>query len=96
MAVAPHNPLGPVCGAVCQHLDAVIPNAVIQEEARGVVGWYDEIAEHEMLLEDSSWPLPKRPGLGVEINERAAAKHPYQPEAPERSLRYGDGTLLYW
>ena len=95
MGVALHNPLGPVCGAVCQHLDAVLVNATLQEEARGVVPWYDDVVDHEMVLADGAWPIPRRPGLGVDVNMDQARKHPFKQEEIPAPLRHTDGTLLF-
>lgn len=97
MGLAPHNPMGPVAGAVALHLDVATPNFVIQEEATGLVPWFDEVFEHPMRLADGCWEVPERPGLGVEINERAAARHPFAQEVvPAMEARLPDGTVAHW
>ena len=36
--------------------------------------------------------IPERPGLGIEIDEREAAKHPFQPEEMQRYF-HPDGAI---
>jgi len=36
--------------------------------------------------------LPTRPGLGVTLNEKVAAQHPYKP-ANRAEYRFGDGSV---
>ena len=80
--VAPHNPNGPIAGAAALHFAVSTPNFVIQEEMSGAVTWYDDVVDVPMRRTGSHWAVPTAPGLGVEIDEREAAKHPYQPEVP--------------
>jgi galactonate dehydratase len=97
MGVAPHNPLGPVCGAVALHFDVATPNFVIQEEASGIVPWYDDVMRHPMVLRDGCWDVPTAPGLGVELDEREAAKHPFEQEIiPARDAIASDGAIVDW
>ena len=50
-----------------------------------------------MKLGDHSWPVPDAPGLGIEIDEKAAAKHPYQPEViPALDSILSDGRIANW
>ena len=97
MGVAPHNPLGPVCGAAALHFDVATPNFVIQEEASGIVPWYDDVMRHPMVLRDGHWELPVAPGLGVELDETEAAKHPFAQEViPAREAIASDGAIVDW
>ena len=97
MGVAPHNPLGPVCGAVALHFDVATPNFVIQEEASGIVPWYDDVMRHPMVLRDGHWEVPAVPGLGVDLDEREAAKHPFAQEIiPAREAVASDGAIVDW
>lgn len=97
MGIAPHNPMGPVAGAVALHFDVATPNFLIQEEAVGLVPWFDEVFSHPMQLLDGCWTIPTGPGLGIEINEAAAAKHPFQPEiVPALDAILPDGTIANW
>ena len=98
MGVCPHNPMGPVAGAVALHFDVATTNFVIQEEAVGIVPWFEEICSvHPMRLKDHSWAVPDAPGLGIEIDEAAAAKHPFQQEViPAATSILADGRIANW
>jgi galactonate dehydratase len=98
MGIAPHNPLGPVAGAVALHFDVATPNFVIQEEAVGIVPWFEEICSgHPLAISDGAWSVPEAPGLGVEINEEVAARHPFAPEKiPAVHAMLSDGRVANW
>lgn len=98
MGVAPHNPLGPVAGAVALHFDVATPNFVIQEEAVGIGPWFEEIcAEYPIAMRDGAWTVPQAAGLGIEIDETAAARHPFAPEQiPALKSVLGDGRIANW
>jgi len=45
----------------------------------------------------SYWAVPQEPGLGVEINEVEAAKHPFKPEVfHTQGAVLPDGTIADW
>lgn len=97
VGVAPHNPNGPVAGAAALHFDVSTPNFLIQEEMSGAVSWYGDVVSTPMTRVGSHWQVPEEPGLGVEVDEREAAKHPYQPEvAHSSSALLADGTVVDW
>lgn len=97
MGVAPHNPNGPIAGAAALHFDVATPNFVIQEEMSGAVPWYDDVVSTPMRRVGNSWQVPDAPGLGVEVDEKAAAKHPFEPEVMHtRTAVLPDGTVVDW
>ena len=97
VGVAPHNPNGPIAGAAALHFAVSTPNFVIQEEMSGAVGWYHDVVRTPMRRVGSHWQLPTEPGLGVEVDEHEAAKHPFQPEVPHSSSAVlADGTVVDW
>jgi galactonate dehydratase len=97
MGVAPHNPNGPVAGAAALHFDVSTPNFVIQEEMSGAVPWYDDVVKTPMRRHGSYWAVPDQPGLGVEIDEREAAKHPFKQEVIHtQGAMLPDGTVVDW
>jgi galactonate dehydratase len=98
MGVCPHNPMGPVAGAVALQFDVATPNFVIQEEAVGIVPWFEEIcAVHPFVMTDGAWQVPEAPGLGIEIDEKAAAKHPFEQEViPALDAILADGRIANW
>jgi galactonate dehydratase len=97
MGVAPHNPNGPIAGAAALHFDISTPNFVIQEEMSGAVPWYDDVVSTPMTRVGSAWQIPHTPGLGVEINEKEAAKHPFKAEVMHTlGAVMADGTIVDW
>lgn len=98
MGVAPHNPMGPVAGAVALQFDVATRNFVIQEEAVGLVPWFEEIcSSHPLALVDGAWAIPQAPGLGIEIDEAAASRYPFKPEEiPALDAILPDGRIANW
>lgn len=96
--VAPHNPLGPLAGVVALHFAVSTPNFVIQEEMSGAVPWFDDVVEDSpLVMRDGHWPVPERPGLGVEINEAEADRHPFAQEVLHATNAVlDDGTVVDW
>ena len=73
------------------------PNFVIQEEMSGAVPWYDDVVQSPLVRTGSYWGIPTKPGFGVEIDEKAAAKHPFKPEhLHSTSAVLDDGTIVDW
>lgn len=93
--LAPHNPLGPIATIVNQHLGFSTPNFLIQEVMRGDVAWRDEVVSGHLPIIDGHVTLPTTPGLGIDVNEAAAASHPYQREPQIRAL-LSDGSVADW
>jgi galactonate dehydratase len=98
MGVMPHNPMGPVAGAVALQFAAATPNFVIQEEAVALAPWYRDICStFPMERADGGWLVPEAPGLGIEIDEKEAAKHPFAPEViPALDAILPDGRIANW
>lgn len=97
VGIAPHNPLGPIAGVTALHFDIATPNFVIQEEMSGAVPWYDEVVDSPIRRVDGAWQIPDRPGLGVEVNEAVAAKHPFEQEVMHATHAVlPDGTIVDW
>jgi galactonate dehydratase len=95
--IAPHNPLGPLATVAAWHFDVATPNFVIQEEMSGAVPWFGEVLRGLPRLVEGHWALPEKPGLGVEIDEGVAARHPYQPEIQHaRAAVLADGAVVDW
>ena len=97
VGVAPHNPLGPIAGAAALHFAVSTPNHVIQEEMVGAVPWYSEVVRGPIRMVDGFWQVPEAPGLGVEVDEAACARHPFAPEVLHtRNAVLDDGTIVDW
>jgi galactonate dehydratase len=97
MGVAPHNPLGPVATAAAVHFDFATPNFLIQEDMLTDVPWRDDIVQSTLEHERGFWRLPSKPGLGIEVDEEAAKRHPYKTEVFHTThARAADGAVLDW
>jgi len=97
MGVAPHNPLGPIANAVALHFDLSTPNFLIQEDMLMDVPWRWEVVEHSLESRQGYWFPIDAPGLGIEVNEAAAAKHPFAQEVlHSNNVRAYDGAILDW
>lgn len=93
--LAPHNPLGPLATAVNQHVAFATPGVFIQEVMRADVPWRDDVVRGGTAIEDGHISAPAGPGWGIEIDEEAAAQHPYRPE-PQLAVRGADGSVADW
>ena len=97
MGVAPHNPLGPVANAVALHFALSTPNFLIQEDMLSDVPWRWDVVKQSLETKDGYWLPCDAPGLGIEVDEAAAAKHPFQQEVIHATtVRAHDGAILDW
>jgi galactonate dehydratase len=97
MGVAPHNPLGPIANAVALHFDLSTPNFLIQEDMLADVPWRWEVVQHSLRSEGGYWLPNDTPGLGIEVDEAAAGRHPFQQEVIHAmTVRAHDGAVLDW
>jgi galactonate dehydratase len=95
--VAPHNPLGPIAGAAALHFAVSTPNFLIQEEMVGAVPIYRDVVSAPTQMLDSHWSVPDLPGLGVEVDEALARRHPYRQEPIATAhATMPDGTVVDW
>jgi galactonate dehydratase len=77
---APHQACGPISLMVCAHIDACIPNFLIQEcNVDFDSAFIREVFPKRPRIEAGHLLLSEDPGLGVEIDEKAAEKYPYRP-----------------
>jgi mannonate dehydratase len=86
--------LSPVTMAAALHFDLSVPNFGIQEHlAHSELT--DAVFPHAYTFENGYFHPGDAPGLGVDIDEALAAKHPYEPAyLPVNRLE--DGTMHYW
>lgn len=73
--VSPHNPSGPVATAASAQLCAGLPNFLILEHAWGEVAWRRELTDPPEHFTGGMLQLSDRPGLGIELNDRAVREH---------------------
>ena len=97
VGVAPHNPLGPVANAAALHFALSTPNFLIQEDMLTDVPWRWEVVKHSLRTENGYWLPATAPGLGIEIDEAAAAKRPFEQEVIHATNAVDhDGAVLDW
>ncbi len=97
LGVAPHNPLGPVANAAALHFALSTPNFLIQEDMLGDVPWRWEVVRSSLTTQAGYWLPTSAPGLGIEIDEAAAARHPFKQEVIHSlNARAHDGAILDW
>ncbi|UIO98799.1 galactonate dehydratase [Halobaculum sp. CBA1158] len=102
VSVAPHCPLGPVALASCLQLDAVAPNALIQEQSLDI--HYNETSDVLDYLadpsvfeyEDGYVPVPDGPGLGIEIDEDVLRERDGHDDWHNPVWRRPDGSVAEW
>ena len=98
IGIAPHNPNGPIAGAAALHFAASTPNHIIQEVMDKSVPWYDDVIQLSPINRDGAyWTIPETIGLGIEVNEKEAAKYPFKQEImPITDAYLDDGTVVDW
>jgi galactonate dehydratase len=96
VGVAPHNPLGPVANAAALQFALSTPNFLIQEDMLTDVPWRWEVVESSLKTENGYWLPCDAPGLGVSVNEAAAARHPFEQEQLASVVYGADGAVLDW
>ncbi len=74
--IAPHLYCGPIEQAANIHIGISTPNFLIQETIERMDGFHAEIVTDPIQWEDGYIFPSDKPGLGVELNEEVAEKHP--------------------
>jgi galactonate dehydratase len=97
IALAPHNPQGPVSTAASLEFGFSQPSYIICETVHADVPWRTDIVEEGFTTErEGRLVRPNtRPGLGIIINEAEVKKHPFQQELAQRVF-YPDGSVGDW
>ena len=75
--LAPHLYCGPIEAAANIQIGTCSPNFLIQESIEMFGGFHAELLIEPIRWEDGFIIPPTAPGLGVELNEEVAARHPY-------------------
>ena len=76
IAIAPHNPNGPIAGAAALHFALSTPNHIIQEVMDQSVPWYNDVISTSPIVRNGdSWDIPSTAGLGIEVNLDVLSKY---------------------
>jgi mannonate dehydratase len=91
-----HGPsdLSPVCMGAALHFDLWVPNFGVQEYM-GYPQAALDVFPHAWEFRQGTMHPGNAPGLGVDIDEKLAARYPYEP-AYLPVARLEDGTLWNW
>ena len=94
--VMPHCAIGPVAFSASLHVDAAVPNFLIQEQVDAGLG--AGLLKEEWKVRDGHIDLPTKPGLGFEIDEHEAEKHceADQEELGGEYYHTTDGSVADW
>lgn len=97
VGLAPHNPQGPVSTAASLELGFATPSYLICESVHSDVPWRSDVVSESFVVEEKGRLVRPgtRPGLGIEINEKEIAKHPFEQEVLQRSFAQ-DGAVIDW
>ena len=89
-SIAPHLYSGPVVGAANIQLSLCAPNFLVLEGIHTWGGFHAEILKTPITWEDGYVLPPDGPGLGVELDEEVAARHPYEDDALHLEMLAGE------
>jgi galactonate dehydratase len=102
ISMAPHACEGPIGMLASLHVDASIPNFLIQEccgqaepQTRDKV-WEEWFGFPAMRMVNGKYPLPEKPGLGFELTEDALKKYPFAGTRPMARVFHKDGSVAEW
>lgn len=97
IALAPHNPQGPVSTAASLEFGFSQPSYVICETVHSDVPWRQDVVAEGFVVDPKTRTVKPggKPGLGIEINEDEVRRHPFEQEIPQRVF-YADGSVGDW
>jgi galactonate dehydratase len=97
IALAPHNPQGPVSTAASLEFGFSQPSYVICETVTSDVPWRADVVQEGFTIEPQGRIVRPntRPGLGITINEAEVKRHPFEQEVLQRVF-YRDGSVGDW
>ena len=81
IVIAPHQSISPISLTAAAHIDACVPNFLIQEcnTVDLYAPWVKDVFPELPVIEDGHMMLPDKPGLGIEIDEDAIADYEWEP-----------------
>ena len=102
ISMAPHNCEGPIGGLATIHVDAAMPNFVVQEVCSGVAPgpqekvWEEWLGFPAIRIVNGRFTLSDKPGLGFELSEDALKKYPFGGTRPMARVFHTDGSVAEW
>ena len=102
ISMAPHACEGPIGGLATVHVDASMPNFLVQEICSGVQAgrqekiWEEWLGFPAMRMVDGRFPLTEKPGLGFDFTEDALKKYPFGGTRPMARVFHQDGSVAAW
>jgi galactonate dehydratase len=102
ISMAPHACEGPIGGIATVNVDASLPNFVVQEICSGVTPtrtekiWEEWMGFPVMRMVNGRFPLPEKPGLGFDLDEKALARFPFGGTKPMARVFHEDGSVAEW
>ena len=102
ISMAPHSCEGPIGGLAAIHVDAAMPNFVVQEICGQVQPnaankiWEEWFGFPAMRMVDGRFPLSDKPGLGFELAESSLEKYPFTGTRPMARVFAEDGSVVEW
>ena len=102
VSMAPHACEGPIGGLATVHVDAATSNFLVQEICSGVEPqmkekvWEEWLGFPAMRMVNGRFPLPEKPGLGFDLDEKALAKYPFGGTKPMARVFHADGSVAEW
>jgi galactonate dehydratase len=94
--ILPHCAIGPVAFSASLQVDAVVPNFLAQEQIDQGLG--GGLLVDDWVVKDGHIDLPTRPGLGFDIDEKAAqvTLNEYREELGGEYYYETDGSVADW
>ncbi len=102
ISMAPHACEGPIGGLATLHVDAAMPNFLVQEVCSGVAPgptekvWEEWLGFPAMRMVSGRFPLPEKPGLGFDLTEEALKQYPFGGTRPMARVFHPDGSVAEW
>ena len=102
ISMAPHACEGPIGGLATVHVDAAMPNFLVQEICSGVkpetkeLIWQEWLGFPAMRMVNGRFPLSEKPGLGFDLDEAKLKKYPFGGTKPMARVFHEDGSVAEW
>jgi galactonate dehydratase len=84
VSVAPHNPQSPLMTAVYAHIDAAMPNFMIQEV-------FEDLLDTPVVVEDGVLQIPEGPGIGVDLDLNEVRNRELDETGPIHTINHFEG-----